>query len=165
MSKPSHTLIQSATMASHGNQVPQIYKEAIRRYEETTNKKLDEPSIVNIRTVHDLLAEVDRRNNKFSEFRETRDTLFRVLEGALMPVELVSNLASGASSMAFPPSSLVFGAATYLINAAKRVSASYDAIEGLMGTLKVRHCTEHVRQCKRKALKLSIRRAKKLMRC
>lgn len=125
-------------MSIHTDQVPAIYKAAIKRYEETTNKKLDDKSMLNMKTVNDLLTEIDRRNNKFGEFRETRHVLFNVLEGALKPVELVSNLASGASAMAFPPSSLVFGAATYLINAAKGVSASYDAIQGLMGTLKVR---------------------------
>ena len=41
--------------------------------------------------------------------------------------------------MVFPPSSLIFGAVTYLISAAKGVSASYDAIQDLMVTLKVYH--------------------------
>lgn len=130
-------------MPSHGNQLPIIYKEAIRRYEETTNKKLDEPSMLNINTVNELLAEIDRRNDRFSKFREARHMFFNVLEGALKPVEIVSNLSSGAASMAFPPSTLVFGAATYLVNAAKGVSASYDAIQSLMGTLKVSRCTEN----------------------
>lgn len=107
------------------------------RYEEITNKKLDEPSMLSINTVEGLLTEIDRRNDKFSEFRETRHTFFNVLEGALKPVEVVSNLSSGAASMAFPPSTLVLGAAVYLINAAKGVSASYDAIQSLMGRLKV----------------------------
>lgn len=113
------------------------------RYEETTNKKLDEPSMLNINTVNDLLAEINRRNDRFSEFRERRQTFFNVLEGVLKPVEIVSNLSSGAASMAFPPSTLVFGAATYLVNAAKGVSASYDAVQSLMGTLKVSRCMEN----------------------
>lgn len=62
---------------------------------------------------------------------------FYIMEGAMKPVELVGNLAAGAASMSFPPSSLVFGAVTYLINAAKGVTASYDAIQDLMQTLKV----------------------------
>lgn len=102
-----------------------------------TNKKLDEPSILSINTVHQLLAEIDRRNDRFSKFRETRHTFFNVLEGALKPVEIVSNLSSGAASMAFPPSTLVLGAVVYLVNAAKGISASYDAIQSLMGSLKV----------------------------
>jgi len=66
-----------------------------------------------------------------------KHTLFNVLEGAMKPVEMVGNLAASASSMAFPPSSLVFGAVTYLMNAAKGVTASYNAIQDLMHTLKV----------------------------
>jgi hypothetical protein len=46
-------------------------------------------------------------------------------------------MAAGGASIAFPPSSLVFGAMSYLVTAAKGVSSSYDAIEDLMGTLKV----------------------------
>ena len=129
-------------MPAHKNQLPAIYEEAIRRYEETTNKKLDEPSMLSINTVDKFLAEIDRRNDGFSKFRETRYKFFNVLEAALKPVEIVSNLSSGAASMAFPPSTLVLGAAVYLVNAAKGVSASYDAIQSLMGTLKVSRSTE-----------------------
>lgn len=129
-------------MPPHRDQLPFIYKEAIRRYEETTNKKLDEPSMLSINTVDELLAEINRRNDIFSEFRETRHKLFNVLEAALKPVEIVSNLSSGAASMAFPPSTLVLGAAVYLVEAAKKVSASYDAIQSLMGTLIVSRSTE-----------------------
>ena len=124
-------------MPRNMDQLPIIYKEAIRRYEEITNEKLDEPSMLSINTVEGLMAEIDRRNDKFSKFREMRHTFFNVLEGALKPIEIVSNLSSGAASMAFPPSTLVLGAAVHLINAAKGVSASYDAIQSLMGTLKV----------------------------
>lgn len=132
--------VRSGTMPSDGNQLPVIYKEAIRRYEETTNKKLDDPSMLSINTVDELLVEIDRCNDRFSKFRETRHKLFSILEGVLKPVEIVSNLSSGATSMAFPPSTLVFGAAAYLLNAAKGVSASYDAIQSLMETLKVSCC-------------------------
>ena len=127
-------------MSNHESQVSPIYKEAIRRYEEITRRKLDDPSILKMRSVDDLLRVIDQRNEQFSEFRETRQTIFHALEIALKPVELVNSLAQGGASMAFPPSSLVFGAASYLVNAAKGVSVSYDAIEDLMVTLKVRCC-------------------------
>lgn len=142
-------------MSSHRDQIPTIYKEAIRRYEEITNKKLDESSMLNIQSVDGLLAEIDRRNGKFIEFREKRQVFFKFLENALNPVELVSNLSSGASSMAFPPSTLVFSAATYLVNAAKGVSAHYDAIQSLMGTLKVRRCIDNAAKCGKQNFKLS----------
>jgi fungal STAND N-terminal Goodbye domain len=125
-------------MSGRKSQIPAIYGTAIRRFEEITGKKLDDPDLLRIATVDGLMKEVDKRNDKFSKFRDKRHTFFNVLEGAMKPIELVGNLAAGAASMAFPPSSLVFGAATYLIGAAKGTSASYDAIQDLMGTLKVK---------------------------
>ena len=62
--------------------------------------------------------------------------LFTVLSAAVKPIELVGNLAAGAAGAVFPPSSLCFGAVMYLINAAKGVSASLDAIAGLLEVLK-----------------------------
>lgn len=135
-------IFSKSTMLSSGDhilrdQIPTIYKEAIRRYEEITKKKLDDPAVLKLTSVDDLLEEVDQQNDKFSDFRETRHLLFIVLQGAMTPIELVGNLAATAASTAFPPSSLVFGAVTYLINAAKGVTASYNAIHDLMVTLKV----------------------------
>ena len=68
----------------------------------------------------------------------------------MTPIELVGNVAAGAAFMAIRPSSLVFGAVTYLINAANEVSAPYDAIQDLMGTLRVMCYTQNVRRCERK---------------
>jgi hypothetical protein len=62
--------------------------------------------------------------------------LFTVLNAALKPIELVSNLAAGAATAVCPPSSLCFGAVMYLIGAAHGVSASLDAIAELLGLLK-----------------------------
>lgn len=122
-------------MSSYGDQVPTIY-------EEITKKQLDDPALLKMTSVDDLLKEIDQQNNKFSGFREKMHLFFQVLEGAMKPIELFGNLAAGATSMAFPPSSLVFGAVTYLISTAKGVSASYDAIQDLMGTLKVMRYTQ-----------------------
>jgi hypothetical protein len=128
-------------MTSPKNQIPAIYGQAIKRYREITDDTLDAEFLEKIQNVDDLTKEIDTRNAKFSEFREKRGGLFDVLKTALIPVELFGNLAAGGASMAFPPSSLVFGAVTYLISAAKGVSASYNAIQDLMVTLKV--CIYH----------------------
>ena len=122
-------------MADH--QVPPIYQTAIRRFEEITKKKLDDPDLLKMRTVDDLLQQVESRNQKFVEFRGRKHVFFQALSAAMKPIELVGNLAAGGASMAFPPSALCFNAAQYLIGAAKNVSQSYDAIQDLMGTLKV----------------------------
>ena len=126
-------------MTGPKNQIPAIYGRAIQKYREITDDTLDVEFLEKIQNFDDLTIEIDARNAKFSDFREKRGVLFDVLKTALIPVELFGNLAAGGASMAFPPSSLVFGAVTYLIGAAKGVSASYDAIQDLMVTLKVYH--------------------------
>ncbi len=62
--------------------------------------------------------------------------MFTVLKAALKPIELVGNLAGGAASVAMPPSSMCFGAVMYLIDAAKGVSDSLDAITDRLTMLK-----------------------------
>ena len=126
-------------MVGPKNQIPAIYDRAINKYREITDDSLDVEFLAKIQNVDDLMSEIDARNTKFSEFREKRGVLFDALKTALIPVELFGNLAAGGASMVFPPSSLVFGAVTYLMSAAKGVSTSYDAIQDLMATLKVHH--------------------------
>lgn len=114
-----------------------IWKTALGRYKDLTGKDLDNPTVSGIRSTDTLMRAIESQNQIFSDFRQKRHGLFRVLSQALKPVELFGALAGGASS-AFPPASLVFGAVTYLISAAHGVSAAYDAIEDLMASLKAR---------------------------
>ncbi|KAH8695196.1 NACHT and TPR domain protein [Talaromyces proteolyticus] len=123
-------------MAIPKDQIPAIYEQAIKTYQEITDETLDVEFLAKVRNVNDLTNEIDKRNASFREFREKRGVIFNALQAALVPVELFGNLAAGGASMVFPPSSLVFGAVTYLMGAAKGVSASYDAIQDLMETLK-----------------------------
>jgi hypothetical protein len=125
-------------MANPKNQIPAIYARAINKYQDITDDTLDVEFLAKLQNVDDLTREIDARNTKFGEFREKRGGIFEALKTALIPVQLFGDLAAGGASMFLPPSSLVFGAVTYLVNAAKGVSASYDAIQDLMGTLKVR---------------------------
>jgi hypothetical protein len=117
------------------DQIPEIYRAAIKRYEETTDKKLDDPSITTLTTVESLKDAIDARNKEFASFRVKRHGLFSVLSTAMRPIELFGDVAAGGATMAFPPSTLVFGAISYLIGAAKGISAKYDAIVDLMATL------------------------------
>lgn len=127
-------------MEDQKGQIPAIYARAIKKYQEITEETLDVDFLRRLHNVEDLTKEVDARNSRFGEFREKRGLIFDVMKTALIPVQLFGDLAAGGASMVFPPSSLVFGAVTYLIGAAKGVSASYDAIQDLMGSLKVPNC-------------------------
>jgi hypothetical protein len=114
-----------------------ITQRAIQRYQEITDETLDVEFLTKIQNVEDLTREINERNTKFRDFREKRGAIFDALQAALLPVEQFGSLAARGAALAFPPSSLIFGAVTNLMGAAKGVSASYDAIEDLMGSLKV----------------------------
>ncbi|KAH8425286.1 uncharacterized protein LDX57_003044 [Aspergillus melleus] len=113
-----------------------IWDQAKERYRALTDIDLDDPSAPHPASTADLVTILDTHNREFKHFREKRSLVFDSLQSACKPIELVGNLAAGAASMAFPPSSLCFGAAMYLVNAAHGVSASYDAIADLFVTLK-----------------------------
>ncbi|KAL5341396.1 NACHT and TPR domain protein [Aspergillus crustosus] len=123
-------------MVGTKEQIPAIYSRAIKKYQEITDETLDVGFLSKLQNVDDLTREIDSRNSQFGEFREKRGVIFDVMKTALIPVQLFGDLAAGGASMVFPPSSLIFGAVTYLMGAAKGVSASYDAINELMGSLK-----------------------------
>ena len=123
-------------MGRNEDQFSAVWFTAKQRYKESTGKDLDSSSFPHPSTTEDLLTSLDAQNNDFKHFREKRGLVFNILQGVCKPIELVGNLAAGGASMVFPPSSMCFGAAMYLINAAHGVSASYDAIADLLGTLK-----------------------------
>ncbi|KAI9829183.1 MAG: hypothetical protein M1826_005778 [Phylliscum demangeonii] len=148
-----------------GDQISLIWADAVSQYYKTTGINLHDARSPKPRSAEDLLEQVDRQQATFAEFRNKRAKIFKVLSGTLTPVELLGNLAAGGASMAFPPSSLVFGAVTYLIDvrislhpaspalaywaqltlgngpkAAHGVSAAYDAIIALFSTMKEFTC-------------------------
>lgn len=112
----------------------EMWREASKRYAEKSGKRLED--LPKPRSTDELMQQVEQENNRYEDFRANKGMLFKVLAAAMKPVELVGNLASGAASAVFPASGTVFGAAMYLINAAKGVSESLDAIAGLMEHLK-----------------------------
>ncbi|KAL4958739.1 NACHT and TPR domain protein [Aspergillus stella-maris] len=118
------------------NQIPAIYARSIDKYQQITDQALDVEFLKKLQNVDDLTNEIDARNKNFAEFRQKRSYIFDAMKAALIPIQLFGDLTAGAASMAFPPTSLVFGAVTYLMTAAKGVSASYDAIHELMESLK-----------------------------
>lgn len=111
-----------------------MWREASKRYAKKSGKRLED--LPKPRSTDELMQQVEQQNNRYEDFRANRGMLFKTLAAAMKPVELVGNIAAGAASAVFPASGTVFGAAMYLINAARGVSASLDAIAGLMDHLK-----------------------------
>jgi tetratricopeptide (TPR) repeat protein len=121
---------------AHSSQFLAIWSRAKKQYAEVTGDDMDDPTFPHPSSIQDLETFLDEKNNKFDDFRKKRGMVFATLNGVCKPIQLLGGIAAGGAALAFPPSSLCFGAITYLINAARGVSASYDAIVDLMGTLK-----------------------------
>ncbi|KAI9825150.1 MAG: hypothetical protein M1826_007075 [Phylliscum demangeonii] len=123
-----------------------MWAEAVSRYNETTGANLLDAGFPKPQSADDLLTLVDLRHSSFSKFRSKRGKLFEVLKVALKPVQLLGKLAVPGASMAFPPSSMVFGAVSYLIDVANGISANYDAIILLFAAMKEFTCRLRVHQ-------------------
>ena len=121
------------TPTSH--QFAEIWQTAVLNYERIAGKTLGDLDLKGLRTVSDLERKLQDQSESMDQFRAKRAKLFKVMRNAMLPVELIGQLAGGDVSVAFPPSSFVFGAVSYLITAAKNVSSAYDTIEDLMGLL------------------------------
>ena len=84
------------------------------KYSEISGQRRDDTD-QDLKSVDALLCRIDSNQAEFSEFREKRHTLFKVLRNTLKPVEAICHLATGGASEAFPPSGFVFSAVIYLI--------------------------------------------------
>lgn len=83
------------------------------------------------------MESIETENQSFTDFRAKRARIFSALKSAMLPIQLVRDLASADAQLTFLPAGLIFNSAKYLIRAAEGVSAKYDAILDLMDTLKV----------------------------
>lgn len=93
---------------SDPDQISLLWGRAISQYATITKKKLEDPAMLSLTTVSDLLHVIEDENKNFTSFREKAPQLRRIVKHAMTPLELVGNIISGASSQAFPPSALVF---------------------------------------------------------
>ncbi|BCS12767.1 NACHT and TPR domain protein [Aspergillus luchuensis] len=118
---------------------------ALKRYTAAVGKQLDDPSLPHPSSVEELLNRLDSQNGHFGQFRQRKRSLFEILTCICNPIERFGSMAASIASNAFPASSVCFSAITYLIDAAKDVSASYDAVMALFVTLKASLCDFLVR--------------------
>lgn len=115
-----------------------IAADAAKRYSETSGKiQLDDYLSPKIRTVDDLIKQVELQNAQFAEFRAKRHAVFGAMAAAMKPVEVIGEIVAGAAEEGFPPAQNVFCAVVYLIKAAQDTSAMYDGIVELFEKLQV----------------------------
>ncbi|KAJ5584341.1 Tetratricopeptide-like helical [Penicillium hispanicum] len=121
---------------SDSKQLTEIWNQAIHKYEEITKKRVDDPALRGVTTVNALLELVERENRAFSNFRDKGNRIFETVKLAMSPIEALGDIAAGGASVVCQPSTIVFNGVKYLLDAAKGVSAKYDAIIELMTSLK-----------------------------
>jgi fungal STAND N-terminal Goodbye domain/NACHT domain len=119
-------------MSIWSDQADQIWRDAIRHYEDITGNSLESPDLTNIHSVDELQRRIESESQNAVAFRQKRAKLVKLLRGVLVPVELITNIASGGLDNSIGPAALVFNAARYLIRAARDVSRRLDTIEEVL---------------------------------
>ncbi|THH19284.1 hypothetical protein EW146_g1864 [Bondarzewia mesenterica] len=115
-----------------------IWQEAIFKYESDTGIKVDLSSSSPFATVDSpdaVLQLVDEEQKKFNEHRKSGEKVRDVLKPMLHVVCSFANAAGQGASLAFPPSTAIFGAVVVLLRAAEGVSSGYDAISQILQDL------------------------------
>ena len=120
-----------------------IVADAAKQYADSSGNSLDSFDKPQMKTVDDLMNQINTHNEQFDHFRAKRHNVFKAMGIALKPVELIGEMASGPAAEAFPPTQNIFAAVLYLVGAAHNVSSMYDTIEELFDQIKVRY-TVHV---------------------
>ncbi|KAJ6781465.1 hypothetical protein PWT90_02669 [Aphanocladium album] len=112
-----------------------IAADAAKRYSVSSKAPLDDFLSPKIKTVDELIKQVELQNEQFAEFRAKRHAIFGAMAAALKPIEVIGEIVAGAAEEGFPPAQNVFSAVVYLIKAAKDTSAMYDGIIELLEQL------------------------------
>jgi hypothetical protein len=118
------------------DQISAICATAAARYEALAGKHLDKALLSQMKSFESLEAVVSRENNTFQGFRESHRKVFHAMSVALGPITRILDTFGPDIGSAFPPSSIIFGAVKFLVDAAKGVSDKYDAIIRLFDALK-----------------------------
>jgi fungal STAND N-terminal Goodbye domain len=80
-------------------QLQEIWEQVLRHFHATTERRLDDQSMPKPDTILSLQKEIDKQQQEFSKYREKKKRLFELMSMALKPVELLGNLAAGATSL------------------------------------------------------------------
>ncbi|TQV98407.1 NACHT and TPR domain-containing protein [Cordyceps javanica] len=118
-----------------------IATDAAKRYSESSKIQLDDYFSPKIKTIDELIKQVELQNAEFAAFRAKRHAIFGAMAAALKPVEVIGEIVAGAAEEAFPPAQNIFSAVVYLIKAAKDTSAMYDGIIELFEQLQYKLST------------------------
>ncbi|KAK7697658.1 hypothetical protein SLS64_013336 [Diaporthe eres] len=114
-------------------ELKQMWGAALREYDESRgHADSPNPSALShheeIDSCTSLEEYLEEKNKGFKSFRARKKKLFGALRAALQPVQAMGSIASGGASTVFAPSSSIFSAVTFLVQAAQNVTKKYDMI-------------------------------------
>ncbi|THH11184.1 hypothetical protein EW146_g8129 [Bondarzewia mesenterica] len=108
-----------------------IWQEAIRKYESDIGIKIDLSSsslFARVDSPDAVLKLVDEEQKRFNEHCKSGEKVRDVLKPILQVVCSFAEAVGLGASLAFPPSTAIFGAVVVLLRAAEGVSSNYDSI-------------------------------------
>lgn len=110
-----------------------LWANAVAEYEKQTERKLDKDNTFRkFNNLDDLENAVEHERDQFDDFRAGHRRLYSALAKSISPMQNVLKIIQdGLGNTPYAPAAAVFGAASYLLQACRSVSKSYDAIEGL----------------------------------
>ena len=141
---PSHHL--GAAMASSAADVDDaqanaqfaaVLADAAKQYADSSQKNLAEYMTPPMKSVDDLIQQLELQSKHFSEFRAKRRSICDLVAAVVKPVEVVGELVSDAASYVFAPSQNIYCSILFLIKAADDVTSMYDSIVELFEQLRV----------------------------
>ena len=114
-----------------------VLADAAKQYSDSSQKNLAEYMTPAMKSVDDLIQQLELQNQHFSEFRAKRRSICDLVAAVVKPVEVVGELVSGAASYVFAPSQNIYCAILFLIKAADDITSMYDSIVELFEQLQV----------------------------
>ncbi|KAF8540637.1 hypothetical protein BDD12DRAFT_880276 [Trichophaea hybrida] len=124
-----------------GDGVAALWRRAISQYQEATG---NDPCSFNIKqapSIEDVMNFTVEKEGHFKKWRSDgvsrKTSKFReVLKATLRPIDKLGSFVGSCASMAFPPSSVIFGAISVMLQTANSVSADYDTLLAFFEELK-----------------------------
>ena len=94
-----------------------MWKQAKDDYLQTvsTGGNTREIDMPNVRSLDDLVSELNKQKLKFTTFRSKGQSGLDLLRKFLQPVQVAGEILAGPASGIFPPSTQILGAITFLI--------------------------------------------------
>ncbi|CAK5271110.1 unnamed protein product [Mycena citricolor] len=110
-----------------------LLDDAITAYEEKTGKKLDElpfaHDVENCTTLDDFFVALDKHQKAFGDFRSQGERIRAILNPIVSLTQAVIDPAAEAAATFVPGGKGIFVVVAAFLQASKRVSANYDALE------------------------------------